>query len=229
MLRSYVTKKHKTSIFLKREKMLLVKSIFFLLMVVFNCRGFDIAPLAPGNIETVIACDAEVSFEYFAPYYRQSFSTYEFGQYPEKFLAQELASDVTLFNNIIKNEHQQEKKRFYLAAAMKDATCIGFILWSQEANPYEITIELLLVLKAHRHTGVGRKLITDLLKNMPTAKTVLVYPFKVNNTDTLAFYKRMGFIEELYKNSDLNPYGVSNNELYTKMTLTRYEGSCFGR
>ena len=89
------------------------------------------------------------------------------------------------------------------------------IYFHRQEDRQSIEIDLLLVDQSHRGKGIGKQLVRAACKAFEGIKICDVYSFKRENSTTLTFYEKIGFINMGDGPVDrINSYGISFAELY---------------
>lgn len=178
-----------------------------------------VKPVAPYFVEAPTKQDLEelvefyrvVSFEFFKPLFQKAYSAYDFGKNPDVYLNQDLVHDRARFIHALDGK---DTVRLYVARTHDHKTILGLIMVSAlKAETAEV--DLLIVAKEARGSGVGRALIAAARKNFKGLKKMVVTPFSQGNEATLKFYERAGFVcKGPYSKEGLNTFGAPYKEVY---------------
>ena len=135
-----------------------------------------------------IKLDYKITFEFFKPLFIKLYSHLIESDKVDYFLNLELANDEKDFKETIKNKGN---KRLYIAYDIDKKSIAGILLFHDKDDFVEL--DLLLVDEDYRKKGVCRKLVFNAISFFENIKSAVVYPFIIDNGDTLKFYESIDY------------------------------------
>ena len=163
------------------------------------------------DLKKLLALDRRVSFEYFKPIYANGYAHLELGKNPDYFLELELQNDASWLPACIQGTTQEQ---ILIAYDQQRQTCAGFLIFHLHA-PRTLELDLLLIDAPYRGTGIGKKLIFAAIALSSQITSCIVYPLRYANTDTLAFYRAIGFADlGPDTRNKINVYGINCADMY---------------
>ena len=140
------------------------------------------------DLPEILKIDKEVSLEYFVPFFAQHYSDYNFGKNPKGFLLPEIELDKKRFKEYINTESPHS---LWVARNTHTNQILSLVIFIK-TDATTIELELLMLTKASRGLGIGKRLVLEPLETFNSMKTCFLYCCK-KNVAALKFYEKIGF------------------------------------
>lgn len=158
-----------------------------------------------------VNCD--LTFRYFLQIYQQGYADYLPGSTAEIILQQMIQEDISTYRSLLSN---QDSRRVFIARDAITHRMLGF-LDVQALNTDIVELILFCVLDSARGKGVGKALLNAVCQSYSDATELHVAPYKYANTQTQAFYRAVGFVDQPLPDRIIGHHGIPAGELFIFM------------
>ncbi len=152
-----------------------------------NNTSYSIQLASFADLESIMALDIAISYEYFKPLFLQ-YPEFEGKENEvEKMLADEIETDNLWFADCIA---MKEYQRLFIAC--QNNNCVGFVACHRQ-DAAIIVIDLLMIAAENRGKGIGKQLIHTCILAFPEASTCMLIVLD-KNKQACDVYEKIGFI-----------------------------------